>query len=365
MSGLTVGVEEEFLLVDAETRRTTPRAAAVLARAARAATVAETAFQTELVATQVEAATGVCTDLLGLRRQLTDARACLAAAATAEGARLVAAGNPVLTGPSVPYMPGEHFAQVTGILAGAVAGYEACGCHVHVGVAGREPAVAVLNHLRPWLPTLLALSVNSPFDGDRDSGYGSWRTQIHARFPGSGVPPWFASADDYDRWLDRLVDLGVLADQSTTYWLARPSPQLPTVEVRAADTAATVDEAVLQAALVRALVLTALADLAAGREAPRVADQVCAAALWSAARHGLTGPGVHPVEERRVPAVSLVEELLARVRPALEETGDVTSVRALVGEVRHRGTGAARQRDAAAGGLAGVVDMLARQTADA
>src|SRR3954449_3494581 len=102
MSGLTVGVEEEFLLVDAETRRTTPRAAAVLARAARAATVAETAFQTELVATQVEAgggpetsskpgraaprvggARGVCTDLRDLRRQLTDARACLAAAATA------------------------------------------------------------------------------------------------------------------------------------------------------------------------------------------------------------------------------------------------------------------------------------------
>src|SRR3954464_13069781 len=87
MSGLTVGVEEEFLLVDAETRRTTPRAAAVLARAARTATVAETAFQTELVATQVEAATGVCPDLRGLRRQLTDARARLAAAAPGQGAR--------------------------------------------------------------------------------------------------------------------------------------------------------------------------------------------------------------------------------------------------------------------------------------
>jgi carboxylate-amine ligase len=363
MSGLTVGVEEEFLLVDAETRRTVPRAAAVLARAATAVT--ETVFQTELVATQVEAATGVCTDLRGLRRQLTDARACLAEAATAEGARLVAAGNPVLTGPSVPYMPGEHFAEVTGILAGAVAGYEACGCHVHVGVADRELAVAVLNHLRPWLPTLLALSVNSPFDGGRDSGYGSWRTQIHAGFPGSGVPPWFASATDYDRRLDRLVDLGVLADQSTTYWLARPSPKLPTVEVRAADTASTVGEAVLQAALVRALVLTALADLAEGREAPRVAEQLCTAALWSAARHGLTGPGIHPVQERRVPATSLLEELLARVRPALEETGDLAAVRTLVGEVRHRGTGAARQRAAAAGGPAGVVDMLVRQTAEA
>ena len=362
MSGLTLGVEEEFLLVDAETRRTAPRAAAVLARAVTSASLPRTAFQAELVATQIEAATGVCADLPALRGQLADARACLAGAAVAEGVRLVSAGNPVLTGPSVPFMPGEHFARVAGILAGAVAGYEACGCHVHVGVADRELAVAVVNHLRPWLPTLLAVSVNSPFDGRRDSGYGSWRVQIQAGFPGSGVPPWSASAADYDRRLERLVELGLLADRTTTYWMARPSPRLPTVEVRVADAASTVDEAVLQAALVRALVLTALADLADGREAPDIGEHVCAAALWSAARYGLAGPGVHPFGERRVPATSLLDELLDRVRPALEETGDVAAVHTMVGEVRDRGTGAARQRGAAVDGLSGVVDMLVRQT---
>jgi len=361
-SGLTLGVEEEFLLVDAETRRTAPRAAAVLARAVKTAPTPEIAFQAELVATQVEAATGVCGDLRSLRGQLADSRACLAAAATAEGVRLVSTGHPVLAGHSVPFMPGEHFAQVAGILAGAVARYEACGCHVHVGVADRDLAVAVVNHLRPWLPTLLAVSVNSPFDGVRDSGYGSWRTQAQAGFPGSGVPPWAASATEYDRWLDRLVELGVLADRSTTYWLARPSPRLPTVEVRAADAASTVGEAVLQAALARALVLTALTDLAGGREASRIGEQVCAAALWSAARYGLTGPGVHPFEERRVSATSLLDELLVRVRPALEEAGDVAAVHTLIGEVRYRGTGADRQRGAAADGPSGVVDMLVRQT---
>ncbi|MDN3353833.1 glutamate--cysteine ligase [Actinomadura sp. DC4] len=355
-------MEEEFLLVDTETRRTVPRAAAVLARAIKTSAVPETAFQTELVATQVEAATGVCSDLPGLRGQLAEARECLAKAAVAEGVRLVATGIPVLAGPTAPFMPGEHFARVSEILAGAVAGYEACGCHVHVGVPDPELAVAVVNHLRPWLPTLLALSANSPFDRGCDSGYGSWRVQTQARFPGFGVPPWSGSAAEYDRRLERLVDLGVLADRTTTYWLARPSPRLPTVEVRAADTAPTVDEAVLQAALVRALVRTALDDLAAGREAPPVADQVCATALWSAARHGLDGPGIHPVDERRVPATWLLDELLVRVRPALEDAGDEAVVNALVREVRHRGTGAVRQRDAAADGLPGVVDMLVRQT---
>src|SRR5881227_3785631 len=107
--GLTVGVEEEFLLIDAATLRTAPRAAEVLARAAKAPEpVVGTRFQPELAATQVEAATGICTDLSDLRRRLGDARACLATAARAEGVRLVSVGNPVLGGDSVPFMPGEH-----------------------------------------------------------------------------------------------------------------------------------------------------------------------------------------------------------------------------------------------------------------
>jgi glutamate---cysteine ligase / carboxylate-amine ligase len=362
MSDLTVGVEEEFVLVDAATRRTVPCAAAVLARAARIPLAPAVRFQAELVATQVEAATGVCDDLTDLRGQLGDARSCLAAAARAEGVRLVSTGNPVLAGSSVPFMPGEHFARVTEILAGAVAGYESCGCHVHVGVPDRESAVAVVNHLRPWLPTLLALSANSPFDQGRDSGYASWRIQAQARFPGSGVPPWFPSAAAYDRELHRLVELGVLADAGTTFWLARPSQRFPTVEVRAADAVGTVDEAILQAAVVRALVHTALADLATGREAPAVPDQLCRAALWSAARYGLAGPGVHPLQQRRVAASLLLDELLRWVRPALEETGDLATVRKLVDQVRAGGTGAIRQRAAAAHGVRAVVDMLVRQT---
>ena len=362
-NGLTVGVEEEFLLVDAATLRTTPRAAAVLARAAKTPVPAEgMRFQPEMAATQVEAATGVCTRLSDLRRQLGHARRRLSDAARAEGVRLVSTGNPVLSGDSVPLMPGDHYARLADILAGAVDGYESCGCHVHVGVADRELAVAVVNHLRPWLPTLLALSVNSPFDQGRDSGYGSWRIQAQARFPGAGVPPWFPSLAAYDRRQRQLVEVGVLADTGTTFWLARPSPRLPTVEVRAADAAATLDEAVLQAALARALVLTALAELEKGREAVPLDGHLCTAALWSAARHGLTGPGIHPFEECRVAATRLLDELLAHVRPALEETGDDATVRTLIGTVGRRGTGAARQREAAARGLPSVVELLVRQT---
>lgn len=221
-----------------------------------------------------------------------------------------------------------------------------------------------MNHLRLWLPTLLALSANSPFDRGRDSGYQSWRMLDQARFPGAGVPPWSSSASAYDRQVARLVEAGTLIDERMSFWLARPSPRYPTVEVRTADAAGTVDEAVLQAALVRALVRTAVGDLARGREAPAVDDQLCAAATWAAARYGLQGRAVHPVEERAVPARRLLEEVLDRVRPALEASGDLAPVHGILTWLERHGSGAERQRAAAASGLPAVVDMLAVQTTD-
>jgi carboxylate-amine ligase len=358
-----MGVEEEFLLVDPASRRSVPSATAVLGHTSTEPVVpVGGGLHAELLETQVEAATGVCTDLAGLRSQLWDGRLRLARAAREEGVRLVSSGSPVLAGNPQPFAPDARFAMISQRYAGVVTTYEACGCHVHIGVSHQETAVAVVNRLRPWLPTLLALSVNSPFDRGRDSQYGSWRMLDQARFPGSGIPPWFASAAEYTAQLNRLVECGVLVDPAMTFWLARPSPRWPTVEVRAADAAGTVDEAVLQAALVRALVRTALMDIEAGEEASALDDQLCAAAVWSAARYGLDGPGVHLLEERQVPATRLLEELLDRVGPALEETGDRAEVRALVNRVVRQGTGATRQRQAAVRGPRAVVDMLIEQT---
>ncbi|MFI6516864.1 glutamate--cysteine ligase [Spirillospora sp. NPDC050679] len=355
-----MGVEEEFLLLDPVTGRSVPRAAEVMARAGEPRAPGA-AFQAELLAAQVEAATGVCTGLGELRRQLLEDRAQLAAAARAEGLQMVSTGTPVLPAADPPFAPGERYARIAGLYAGVVAGYEVCGCHVHIGVADRDTGAAVLDHLRPWTPMLLALSANSPFDRGRDSGYASWRMLEQARFPGSGVTPWFGSADAYDREAARLLECGVLADGTMTFWLARLSPHLPTVEVRAADAAVTADEAVLQAALVRGLVRAALDDLAAGRTAPRVRDQVCAAAVWTAARYGTAGPAVDPVSERLVPAGVRLAALLERVRPALDATGDLAEVRRLLACLAEHGTGADRQRRAAARGPRAVIEMLVRQ----
>lgn len=166
--GVTLGVEEEFLLVDAVSGECVPRAERVLEAAGEHPwRGAGGAFHPELLTSQVEAATGVCGDLAALREQLRAGRARLAAAARAAGARLVSAGTPVLDGPPPPPARGDRFAAVTAAYGEVVEDYQACGCHVHVGVPDRETAVAVVNHLRPWLATLVALAANSAFDHGR------------------------------------------------------------------------------------------------------------------------------------------------------------------------------------------------------
>jgi carboxylate-amine ligase len=360
---LTVGVEEEFLLVDPASGTPVQLASSVLGAAAELPPAApDAAVHAELLGTQVEAATGICRSMAELRGQVERGRARLATAAAGRGALLISTGTPVLAGAAPAFGSGERFERIARTYTGLVADYQSCGCHVHIGVPDRELAVGVVNHLAPWLPTLLALSVNSPYERGTDTGHASWRMVLQSRFPGSGIAPWFGSAAAYDEQVDRLVGCGVLADRSMSFWLARPSARFPTVELRVADAAGTVAEAVLQAALSRALVRTALDELAAGHPARPVNGQLAAAAVWTAARYGLGGPAVHLRAERTVPAEALLDELIAAVTPALEDSGDLAAVRAAVATVAAGGTGADRQRRAGRTGLLDVVRMLANQT---
>lgn len=209
------------------------------------------------------------------------------------------------------------------------------------------------------LPTLLALSANSPFCEGVDTGYASWRTVALSRWPATDIPPRFSSAAHYDRVTAMLHAGGALVGTAHPYWLVRPSGRFPTVEIRVADVAATVDEAVLQAALGRALVRTALTDLAA--PAAPDEEQILKAALWAAARYGLGGGGVHPTTGERMPAMALLEEMLAWIAPALRDLGDEEETGRLLAALTRTGTGADRQRALAAAGL----DRAASQVIDA
>lgn len=363
----TMGVEEEFLLVNPRTGHASPCAEPVLARYRHHGPLPHgVKVHRELRLTQIEAASGVCTTAEELRNQLTAARRVLAGAAAAEDCALLATGTPVGPGPAAtPAEDTGRYAEIDAAYGAVVADYDACGCHVHVGVGDPDTAVAVVNHLGRRLPTLLALSANAPFDHGRDTGYHSWRMVLQSRFPGSGVAPYLRGHDEYRRTVETLVGCGALVDPDQTFWLARPSGRFPTVEFRIADTALTVDHAVLQALLSRALVRRALADLDRGREAAPLSPQVAAAAVWAAARHGLTGQLVDAGAETRRPAWSLVGELLEHVREPLAESGDLDEVETLLAALRTEGTGSVQQRAVAGRGTAAAVRWLTARTVPA
>ncbi|MBW4720896.1 carboxylate-amine ligase [Saccharothrix obliqua] len=355
-TALTVGVEEEFLLVDAGTRKLVPLAAAVLDRADGVLDL-----QAEMTRFQVESATPVCRTMDEVRQQIVLGRHTLSALAGEHNARIVATGTPVLGGHRPPPLTDrQRYREIAHRYGSLIDGLTICGCHVHVGIPDEETGVLISNHLRQWLPVLLAISANSPFSEGRDTGYASWRYLSWSPWPSAGAPPWFGSADEYRAGTRTLHTSGAVMDAGMIYWDVRLSASHPTVEVRVCDVAGTVEEAVLIAALVRAIAVVAMS----GEPAYPVPDLLLRTALWRAARDGVEGAGVEPRTGRLVPAVDLVRGLVEWTRPALRADGDEDLVVDGVARLLADGGGAARQRRAYArrGELADVVEMLVAQT---
>ncbi|GIF98915.1 carboxylate-amine ligase [Catellatospora citrea] len=339
-SPLTLGVEEEFLLLDT-CGSNLPVADEVLARLSGQALEQS---RHEFRESMIEMVTPVCGDLAQLREHLASSRAEAAAAGAALGARLVAVGATPLREAAITRPAAERYERIIGHFGPVALDPALCGCHVHVGVPDRELAVQVCNHLRPWLPVVQAIAANSPFHAGVDTGYASWRSIQMERWPSLGPSPYFASAAEYDRTVQQLITAGVMLDVGMVLWYARPSARYPTVEVRVADVLPTVDDAVVVAGLVRALVVTVVDDIRAGLPAPRLRTGLLTAAHWRAARDGLEGHLVNATTGELVPAWELVDDLLRFVGPALTRDGDLRTVIAGLDRLRIEGSGAERQR---------------------
>jgi len=359
--GVTLGVEEEFVLLDPST------GAAVLAGPDLARMLGgEPGVQPELMRYQVETATRVCTSLDEVGRELVRLRRLTADAADRLGCRLVASGIAPYHVPGPAGVTGKpryrELARYYGPLVAQAGG--TCGCHVHVGVPSRDLGVQVLARLRPWLAPLLALTVNSPIAGGRDTGWSSCRYLAWSRWPTAMPPAVWPDAAAYDAVIGRLISRGAALDEQGIYFLARLSPRYPTVEIRVADVCLGADTAVLLAGLARALVATALAEARRGTPAPAVPTPWVNASLTAAARHGLAGAAIDPFTGQPADLRHLRSRLLDHVRPALADRGDAPTITALLRRLDDLGTGADRQRALLTSGVspAGFVQALARAT---
>jgi carboxylate-amine ligase len=285
----------------------------------------------------------VCTDLAEVEQELRFWRGRAESAAAGVGAHIAAlATSPVAIEP-VP-TEGERYARMVDVFGRTARDVLTCGCHVHVSVADDEEGVEVLNRIRGWLPVLTALTANSPFWQGEDTGYASYRSQVWLRWPSSGPNEPFADAAAYHRLVDDVLATGTVLDAGMVYFDARLSAKWPTVEVRTADVALRVEDAVTLAGLVRALVETAAREARAGQPVPAVRSEALRVATWRAGRSGLGGSLVHPGTGRPAPAADVLAALADHVRPALADAGDEPLVDEGLAALVRRGTGADLQR---------------------
>jgi carboxylate-amine ligase len=338
----TLGVEEEYQLIDAETGQLRQANQEVL-RAAGAA-MGETVHP-ELLRSQIEVATPVCDSLDDLDRKLRSLRSRLEAAAARYGCLLGAAGtHPTARWEAQEVTPKQRYLDLAEDFQQLARSTLIFGCHVHVGIPEQDLRIEVMNRVRPWLPVVLALSANSPFWAGADTGYASYRTVVFRRWPLTGLPLRFADYREYSDLIDTLVRSGAIEDATKVYWDVRPSVLFPTLEFRIADVCSTVDDAVTLAGVFSGLVGGAERDARAGLPSPDPRPELLDAAVWRAARHGVETDLIDVMAGRPRPAADVVDDLLLAVRPALEETGEADRVEAGVRQILREGTGARRQR---------------------
>lgn len=360
-ASFTIGVEEEYFVVDAESRALRPRAEVVLADARRSA---GERVEPEMNLAQVESSTPVCTTLEDVHGHLCTLRTTLMRAAERNGSRIAALGtHPFSDWIGQQITPNERYEQLDADYAQLAWEQLVCGCHVHVAVEDQDLAIQVMNYLRPDLPTLRALTTNSPFWRGIDTGYASYRMTLFDRWPTTGTPPVLADRRAYEDLVDTLVATETVADASKLYWDVRPSLKYPTLEFRVGDVCLTVDEAAMLAGLARSMVRTAVAAVRDGVAAPVPSQELLRSARWRAARYGTQGSLIDTLAPASRPAAVVVGSLLERLRPDLQRHGEWGFVNDVIARILSTGTGSDRQRDVLAGGdFLNVVDMAVEQT---
>ena len=357
----TMGVEEEFLLVDPSTGEPAALNRAVADRAARSGVE----LQLELTRCQVETTSSVAASGAEVSADLRRLRRVAAQAADDAGARLLAVALPPTVPHRFPVTDTPRYRAIADRFGMLAHEQGICGCHVHVAVPNRELAIRVSNRLRAWLPLLLALSANSAVYRSADTGYASWRSVLWDRWPSAGPPPHFDSVHEFDAMVQTMQDAGAILDDGMVYWDVRPSANFPTVEVRVADVPSTVGETVLLACLIRALVMTVLEDDRRGEPVLPLSPHALRAAHWRAARDGLDGSVIDlSGSHAPVPVTHLLHGFVDRVKPALDAVGDYGLVRDELDRVVAEGNGAMRPRRAWSrrNAVSDVIDEAGRAT---
>jgi glutamate---cysteine ligase / carboxylate-amine ligase len=348
-----IGVEEELILVDRDTRALSHAGVDVLARMGEADAETEGFAHPDTYSALIELASPVARDA----GEGVAALGALRARVRAAGGTVIGAGiHPEGAFGDVEHVDEPRYHRIVDQVQGLIKRTPTCALHVHVGMPDAATAISVFNGLREQLPLLQALAANSPFWHGRDSGLATARAQLFRGYPRSEIPRAFDSYDDYAETAQGVVETGDLTDYTFLWWDIRPHPRLGTVEVRAMDSQSALWSTAGLAALVHGL---ARAEAHEPRDA-WLAREVLMEASFTAARDGLRarlpmGGALRPVPE-------FARAALERARPHAEALGSAGALEG-VERILDEGTGADRQRAAHAdGGMRALLDLLVAET---
>ena len=336
----TIGVEEEFQIVDPDTCELRSHVSELLTAGAPAL---GDQIKRELHQSIVEVGTRICANVTELEEEVCRIRRELTQSAESVGMQIAAAGtHPFSKWKDQVISPGERYENIVEELQQLARSLLIFGLHIHVAVPDKASTIELLNEARYFLPHLLALSTSSPFWQGRDTGLKSYRTTVFRRFPRSGIPDQFDSWADYEEYVDTLVDLHCIDNGKKVWWDLRPHPVFGTLEFRICDVPTSPQVTVALAALAQALVVK-LYRLRRSNLGFRIYSRAFVEEnKWRAARYGINGNLIDFGKREEVPMRDLTLELLEFVDDVVDELG---SRRALsyVHTILEEGTSADRQ----------------------
>ena len=357
----TIGVEEEFQIVDPETWELRSHVSELLT--ASAPTLGDQ-IKRELHQSIVEVGTKICADIRELEHEVSRTRRELSQGAEGLGLRIAAAGtHPFSRWKDQVLSPGERYENIVEELQQLARSLLIFGLHIHVAVPDRASTIELLNEARYFLPHLLALSTSSPFWQGRDTGLKSYRTTVFRRFPRSGIPDQFESWSQYEEYLDMLVELRCIDNGKKIWWDLRPHPLFGTLEFRICDVPTSPRVTVALAALAQAIVVK-LYRLRRSNLGFRIYPRALVEEnKWRAARYGIDGQLIDFGKRQEVPMRELAMELLAFVDDLVDELGSRKALQ-YVHTIIAEGTSADRQLQVyrETGDLRAVVRWLVEET---
>src|SRR6476660_4837191 len=315
----TLGIEEEFQIIDPQTRELRSHVAEILEEGKM---LLGEQIKPEMIQSMIEVGTGICRNIQEARDDITRLRSIIAGLAKKNGLIIVAAStHPISRWQDQKIFDDERYELLVQELQTVARSLLIFGLHVHVGMADRERAIHIMNAARYFLPHVLALSTSSPFWMGHNTGLKSYRSEVFKQFPRTDIPDHFDSYSSFQRYVDLLVRTGCINDGKKIWWDLRPHPVFPTLEFRICDIPTRVDDTVAIAALFQAIVakLTKLIEKNLGFRLYR--RMLIQENKWRAVRWGLDGMMIDFGKNKEVPTRDLVRELLDFVDPVLDNLG--------------------------------------------